>query len=372
MKVREIITSLDWILLGAVLLLVLLSLAMLFSTREVGSIPPRFTRQAIALGIGLVLSFSIARLPYHNFRNYAFIWYAIGLVGLLVVYFGGEVIRGTTSRLELYGLQFQPSEFMKVIVILSLASVLARRKEFSWSTTIGSAIVVGLPVALILFEPDLGTAALLMATWGAVLVFFGLPWLITVGLLGMVALGGWAAWQWLLVDYQKARLLVFLNPNLDPLGQGYNVAQSIVALGSGRLLGRGLGHGPQSQLLFLPERHTDFILASIGEELGLIGVLIVLTLYVIVLWRILKIARHAQDTFGELLAVGTFLLLLISLFVAGGMNIGLLPVTGIPLPLLSYGGSNLVSTWLLIGIVQSVRLYSKWTHVRPTEITHLT
>jgi len=146
----------------------------------------------------------------------------------------------------------------------------------------------------------------------------------------------------------------------------------MVALGSGGWLGRGLGHGPQSQLQFLPERHTDFFLASLGEELGLLGVAVVLSLYTIVLWRILRVARTTQDKFGRLLAVGVFGLLLVSLLVGGGMNMGILPVTGIPLPLLSYGGSNLVSTFMLLGIVQSVYAYSKWVQAPPVEISQLT
>ena len=147
------------------------------------------------------------------------------------------------------------------------------------------------------------------------------------------------------------------------------MVQSIVALGSGRLFGRGLGHGPQSQLKFLPEQHTDFIFASIGEELGFVGVTVVIILYAILLWRILVIARTTQDLFGQLLCVGTFLVFLLSFVVAVGMNMGLLPVTGIPLPLVSYGGSNLLSTFVLLGIVQSVRVYSKWVQAPPGEIS---
>ena len=221
-------------------------------------------------------------------------------------------------------------------------------------------------------EPDIGEAALIITLWVAMMIFIGTPWryLFSFGFLG--AIGFWAAWYWMFVDYQKARIITFIDPTSDPLGAGYNVMQSIVALGSGGLLGRGLGHGPQSQLKFLPEQHTDFILASIGEELGFIGIALVFFLYTILLWRILKIARITQDPFGQYLAVGAFIMLLTSFFVSPGMNMGLLPVTGIPLPMVSFGGSNMVSTFIMLAVIQSIHVHGKWVQKPPSEITHLT
>lgn len=372
MRFREVIRSLDYVLVGVTVLLVLIGLAMLFSATytQQGLLNTRFARQVAAVGVSLVVALLVVRIPYHVMRRWAWPIYVLGLLGLGAVAGLAQVIRGTVSRLSVVGFQLQPSEFIKISLIIALAWLLARQGRVRWQTFWQTAMVAGIPIGLILLEPDLGVAMLLLGMWGGVLVFMGLSWRILGVLftLGLVVLAG--GWRWFFAGYQKARILVFLDPTSDPLGAGYNVVQSIVALGSGRFLGRGLGHGPQSQLKFLPEQHTDFILASIGEELGFIGVAAVIILYAILLWRILVIAKTTQDLFGQLLCVGTFLMLLISFVVAVGMNMGLLPVTGIPLPLVSYGGSNLLCTFVLLAIVQSVRVYSKWVQAPPGEMSH--
>ena len=370
----EVLKSLDWVLAGAALLLVLLSLAVLVSS----AIPSqewtssRFVKQSFAAIVSLIAAFVIAKLPYHSLRRYALLIYGIALLGLITVFLTGQVIRGTVSRLEIAGLQIQPSEFMKVALVITLAWFLSRTSRLSWRQVIISALMLAAPILLIAIEPDLGVAMLLLALWASLLVFSGLSWSAISGLSVIALAAALASWRWLLADYQQERLLIFLDPSRDPLGAGYNILQSIVALGSGRIVGRGLGHGPQSQLEFLPERHTDFILSSIGEELGFIGVFLILLLYGILLWRILRIAQTTNDNFGRLLATGTFTILLISLTVSAGMNMGLIPVTGIPLPMLSYGGSSLLSTFVLLGLVQSVHVYSKWAQSPPMEITNLT
>ncbi|MDD5074209.1 MAG: rod shape-determining protein RodA, partial [Candidatus Shapirobacteria bacterium] len=335
-------------MLGAAILLVAIGAAMLFSSSYTDQrLSPRFMRQLIALLAAVLAAFFVARTPYHVIQRYALALYGAAIMGIAAVIAIGQVIRGTTSRLSLAGFQLQPSEFMKVALIVLLAWLMARSERLSWHLILKTVLFTALPVAIIASEPDVGVAVLLLATWGGMLFFWGLSWTATLsfGLLGVVTF--FASWQWVFADYQKTRLLTFLNPLHDPLGAGYNVTQSIIALGSGRLLGRGLGHGPQSQLKFLPEQHTDFILASIGEELGFIGVAIVLCLYAIILWRILLVAQETRDPFGQLIAVGAFFLLLFSLIVSAGMNMGLLPVTGIPLPLVSYGGSSLLATFIL-------------------------
>lgn len=364
--------QIDWIMLMAASLLILIGLAMLFSATYLATpLSGLFIRQAVAAAIGLMFFFFISAVPYHVIARYTIPIYILGIAGLVLVALTGSVIRGSISRFALFGVQLQPSEFMKIALILGLSAGLARFTLIRWRALLVSALIVGLPTALVLLEPDVGVAALLLAVWGVVLVFRGLPWRAIIVLLLLAILLFGVSWQWLFLDYQKARLLNFLHPTLDPRGSGYNVVQSIVALGSGEISGRGLGHGPQSQLKFLPERHTDFILASIGEELGFIGVLLVIVLYGELLWRILRIATSTRDPFGQLVVVGVFVLLLISFLVSAGMNMGLLPVTGIPLPLVSYGGSNLVSTLILLGLVQSVRVYSKWTQAPPMEIDQL-
>lgn len=363
--------SLDWTLLSATLLLILVGFAMLISATDRGSLlSSLFFRQLIASGIGLGLGFFILKTPYHVWRQLSWGLYGLGLAGLGLVTILGTTIRGTISRLDFFGFQVQPSEYMKIALVIALAWLFSQFKYVRWKQVGISGLIVALPVVLVAQEPDFGVAALMIALWAGLIIFSGISWKIiaTLGLVGIVALGG--LWQWTLLDYQKERLLTFVDPGKDPLRSGYNVTQSIIALGSGQILGRGLGQGPQSQLKFLPERHTDFVLASIGEELGFIGVIVVVILYGIVLWRLLLIARGTQDPFGQLIAIGVFLLLLASFIVSAGMNMGLLPVTGIPLPLISYGGSSLVVTLLLIGLAESVHVYSSFMRGPTPEISH--
>lgn len=373
MRIAATLKSIDWILMGSALLLVGISLAMLFSSTPTHSLASsRFIRQAIAGAGALLVSLVVIRTPYHRLGRYAFGLYGVGLLLLLSLLFVARIIRGTASRLEFAGFQLQPSEFMKIALILLLAWYFSRQSRLGWKASVVSALFTLVPAALIVLEPDLGGGVVLASIWIIMLIFSGTPWHI-IGLyavLGLITIV--PSWLWLLADYQKERLLVFLDPTKDPLGAGYNVVQSQVALGSGYLWGRGLGHGPQSQLQFLPERHTDFILASLGEELGFLGVMVVLILYGIMLWRIVKIARATRDPFGQLIAIGAFILLSISLLVTAGMNMGLLPVTGLPLPLLSYGGSNLLATFMLLALVQSVHVHSTWMRLPPTELSHFT
>lgn len=372
MRAKELLAGLDWVLIGAALLLVFFGLAMLFSSTTAEALTSsRFMRQLISLAIATGMAVIVVKVPYHSLARYAIPLYVVGLVGLLAVLLTAQIIRGTASRLTISGFQLQPSEFMKIGVVIMLAWLFSRVAAVrSWHISL-SAVVVGIPAGLVLLEPDLGVAAMMFGLWVAVLIFVGVRWYILTGIGALGLLGMAAGWFYFFADYQKARLLVFINPTSDQLGAGYNIVQSIVAFGSGRLFGRGLGHGPQSQLQFLPERHTDFVLASIGEELGFFGVAVVVLLYAIILWRILRIARITQDPFGQLLAIGVFFLLAIGLTVSAGMNMGLLPVTGIPLPLVSYGGSNLVSTFVLLAIVESVYVYSKWVQEPPREFSQL-
>jgi len=370
MRLRDILGSVDWIIIGCCLLLIMIGLAMLLSaTYDQQPLSGLFVRQILAAGLGLTLMAAIVKIPYHVWSRWTGFLYGAGLVGLLAVTILGSVIRGTVSRLEFFGFQIQPSEFMKVALLVSLAWLLCRYKRLTWKEIAISGLIVAIPVALIMREPDLGMASLMLMLWAGLIVFIGVPWRYISALALLAALLAAGAWQWALLDYQKDRILTFLNPAQDPLRSGYNVNQSMIALGSGRLWGRGLGHGPQSQLQFLPEQHTDFIFASIGEELGLVGIALVLAMYLVLLWRILIIAQHTTDKFGQLLCIGLFCLLLASLLVSAGMNMGLLPVTGIPLPLVSYGGSNLLVTMVLVGLAESVRVHSQFRQVGPIEIS---
>jgi rod shape determining protein RodA len=348
-----------------------LGLAMLVSaTYTEAVVSALFLRQAVSAVIALLIGAGMVYIHYRTVARFTWVLYALGLGGLLTVAVFGTLVRGTVSRLTFFGVQVQPSEFMKVGLILALAWLLSRAPAVRWRPFFLSAAATAVPVGLVLLEPDLGVAALLATIWVGLLLFQGVSWKVVSALAMIGALIFTGSWFWLLADYQKDRLATFLDPTSDPQGAGYNVLQSIIALGSGGLFGRGLGHGPQSQLKFLPERHTDFILASLGEELGFVGILLVITLYTILLWRIAITAKRTRDPFAQLFCVGVFILLLVSFTVSAGMNMGLLPVTGIPLPLVSFGGSNLVTTGILLGIVQSIRVYGRWMRPAPIEISH--
>ena len=367
---RDHFQAIDWILAGATILLVLVGLAMMVSANAGQAIFSGLAvRQLVALGVSVAVFLFLTRIPYHAWRRWAVPIYIAGVIGLLVVTTVGQVVRGTVSRLEFFGWQLQPSEFMKIGLVVVLAWLFSRYRNIRLRVVLTSAAIAFVPTALVLAEPDAGMAVILLALWGGMLLFSGLPWR-SVAILALVgSLLAVGAWQTVLLPYQKDRITTFINPGADPLASGYNVTQSIIAFGSGQWFGRGLGHGPQSQLKFLPERHTDFILASLGEELGFTGVLLVVGLYYIVLWRIIVIARSTIDPFGQLLCIGVFFVLFTGFTISASMNIGLLPVTGIPLPLLSYGGSNLLATFFLLGLVQSVHIYSRFTQQATPEIS---
>lgn len=372
MKLRRMLPFIDWTLLASALLLACIGLAMLASAADIGGgVSPFLIRQAIALAIGAVVIGVTIKIPYHSWRSLALMMFGIGIGSQVVLLGAGRIIRGTVSRLDAFGFQLQPSEFIKVALVLALAWVVSKYRVISWRQLGATILLVALPMILVMQEPDLGMAVLMVLVWFGMMVVFGLPWRIVavITCIGIVAFA--ATWQTVLLEYQKDRILTFLNPSKDPLKSGYNVTQSIIALGSGQLFGRGLGHGPQSQLKFLPERHTDFILASVGEELGFVGIALIAILYGVLLSRILSITRTTRDLFGQAIGVGAFLLLLIGFIVNAGMNMGMLPVTGIPLPFISYGGSNLITSCFLLGLVESIKIHSRFATSPPAELESL-
>lgn len=372
MKLRHMLPFIDWTLLASAFLLVCIGLAMLASAADIGGgVSPFLIRQAIAVAIGGALIVLTMKIPYHSWRPLAPIIFGIGLASQIVLLGAGRIIRGTVSRLDLFGFQLQPSEFIKVALVLVLGWMFTKYHIIAWRQLGAAAILLALPIVLVMQEPDLGMAVLMTAVWFGMIVVFGMPWRI-VGVVMLIGIAIFTtAWQTVLVDYQKERILTFLHPSADPLRSGYNVTQSIIAFGSGQLFGRGLGHGPQSQLKFLPERHTDFIFASVGEELGFVGITLVAALYGVLLWRIIHIARVTRDPFGQAIGVGSFFLLAIGFIVNAGMNMGILPVTGIPLPFISYGGSNLITSCFLLGLIESVKIHGRFTQEGPIEVTSL-
>jgi rod shape determining protein RodA len=351
--------KLDWVLLSSVFLLLALGLLALYSISFDGSIlqPLNFEKQIVSIFIGIVLMLIFAFSDYRVLNSYSTKLYFIMLIFLLVVIFLGTTVRGTTGWINFFSYHVQPVEVAKIIMIIFLASFLSKKKtQLSIIVRIiVSIILVFLPVFLILKQPDFGSASIIIGFWAIMLICSGLNKK-NLALLFIILFLGVSAGGFFLKDYQKDRIANFVNPKRDPMGSGYNVIQSVVAVGSGKLIGKGLGHGSQSQLNFLPEKHTDFIFAVIAEELGFFGVAAVFILFGVIFWRMKKIAYLARDNFGYLLSIGIIAMIFFQMLVNAGMNIGIIPVAGVPLPFLSYGGSSMVVMLTVIGIMQSVYL----------------
>ncbi len=352
------LNKLDRTLFASVIVLMLIGLATVFSTSysSSGDNLANFYKQLMFIIFGIILLIVASYFDYRALKNYSGVFYIIACFILILVLFFGSNARGTESWFNLGYFNLQPSEFIKIIIVVILAKYLSKAgiNENGLKKFIVSGIYVLIPVALIIIQPDLGSSMVILFTWISMLLISGIEKKHIAIIFIFVLLVSIVSWSFFLKDYQKKRIEVFLNIQSDPKGAGYNVNQSIIAIGSGEIWGKGLGHGSQSQLNFLPEKHTDFIFAVIAEEMGLIGVLFVLGLFSIIFYRLLKTANESQDNFGKYLVIGSSLMIFFHVLINIGMNMGIMPVTGIPLPFVSYGGSSLVSFMLMLGIVQNV------------------
>ena len=343
---------LDGPLLLAVLAVCAAGLVVLFSAagEDVGV----FLRQAARVGLGLGVMVAVAQVPPRVLRAVAPWLYAAGVLLLVAVAVVGDVAMGAQRWLDLGFIRFQPSELMKIAMPLACAWYLHDRPlppDFGTLVVLGIALLV--PVLLIAEQPDLGTALLVAAGGGLVVLLAGLQLRYILGLGTLLAAAVPVLWHFL-HDYQRQRVLTFLNPQNDPLGAGYHTIQSQIAIGSGGIFGKGYMNGSQAHLEFLPERSTDFIFAVIGEEWGLVGLAVLIFLYLLVLARGMFIAVQGQDTFCRLIAGALTLTFGVYMFVNSGMVAGLLPVVGVPLPLVSYGGTSMVTLMAGFGILMSV------------------
>ncbi len=318
---------------------------------------PTIVRTLVRIAIGTVAMLLLAQVN-PNFLRRATPWlYAAGCFLLLVVAAFGHIGLGAQRWLDLKVFRFQPSELMKLAVPMMCAWYMHERPlPPSWGALAALGALILLPVGLVAVEPDLGTAALIAAGGALVIVLAGLRLRVMAAFLVLGAVGAWFGWSFM-HDYQRKRVLTFLNPQTDPLGAGYHIIQSQIAIGSGGVFGKGWMNGSQAQLEFLPERSTDFVFAVIGEEFGLLGLLLLLILYVLVVSRAVYLATQTQDTFARLLAGSIALTFFVYVFINAGMVTGLLPVVGVPLPLVSYGGSSVVT--LLAGFGILMALYSR-------------
>lgn len=302
--------------------------------------------------LGLLIYFFISQFDYRSTRNLISVFYFSVIVLLIIVQILGIETRGSVRWIPLGIINLQPSEFAKPVLILLLAQFWIKNLP-NW-TNIAKSLFWSAPLVFLIFrQPDLGSALTLVAVWLGMFLAARISFKKIV-VLSLIALLTVPVGFWTLRGYQKERIAGFLDPESDPLGRGYNLIQSTIAVGSGELLGRGLGRGTQSRLQFLPEFRTDFIFASIAEELGFVGSMIILVIYLYLLVYCLKVAKEAPDPFGLLLCLGSVSMLLFQIFVNIGMNIGLVPITGITLPLISYGGNSLIATMITLGLIASV------------------
>lgn len=325
-----------------------------------------FERQLIWIGLA-VTGLLFAMIPDYRFLragNTAFLLYVVTVSALVLVLFVGEVTLGAQSRFDLGFFSLQPSDPAKLVLIVVLAKYFAKRHELigDFRHIIVSGVYALLIFGLVFIQPDFGSAIILFFVWLGMILVSGikLRHLLTVFVLGAVSFG--VMWQFVFLDYQKARIATFLDPLSDIQGAGYNAYQSTVAIGSGELFGKGIGYGTQSKLLFLPEFETDFIFAAFAEEWGLFGVLMLFALFAVVVWRLLVHAAEGATNFERLFAAGVCVLFVAHFFVHIGMNIGLLPVTGTTIPFLSYGGSHLLTEFVAIGMVLGMRRYKPLTN----------
>lgn len=348
----------DWTLLTAALTLTAIGLVAIYGI-GVSQEPSdlfAFHKQFVAAAVGIALAFGLTLIDYRHLRSLGLLAYIGGAVLLMLVLVFGQTIRGTQGWFRIGGLSFQPVEIAKLTLVIYLSALHVRYEHgrSSWRTFGLSAAAVGGYALLILLQPDFGSAMVIIGIWAFMSVFAGLPrraWLILPVAIGIA---GALVWTVGLKPYQRARLASFLNPQTDLRGAGYNAHQALIAIGSGGWFGKGISEGSQARLRFLPEASTDFMFAVIGEELGFVGVTLVLGLFLLVIYRFLRLAYESEDDFAILSLIGLSGILLIHVVENAGMNLGVMPITGIPIPFVSAAASSLVVAYIIIGIAESI------------------
>jgi len=345
---------LDPVLLSLLLILASFGSLVLYSASgaDMGSV----VRQGSRIVVAFMLMMAIANVPLRVLRKFSIWLYLGGVAMLIAVMFFGEVGKGAQRWLNLGFIRFQPSEILKLAVPMIVATYLANRVlPIGLRELLVSAVLVAIPVLLIARQPDLGTSILVGSAGFFVLFLAGVRWRVMISLGVILSMMAPLLWKFALHDYQRTRILTLLNPENDPLGSGYHIIQSKIAIGSGGIYGKGWLNGTQSQLDFIPERSTDFIFSVFGEEFGFFGSVVLLLLYLAIIFRGLYIAAHATENFGRLLAGALSLTFFVYLFVNTGMVAGMLPVVGVPLPLISYGGTSMVTLMMGFGLIMSIR-----------------
>jgi rod shape determining protein RodA len=363
-KIKSHFLKFDWIIFSAVLLLAAFGLVEIYSIALGQDVVDfsNFQKQIIAVSIGLIFLFSFSFIGPNIFKSFNRHIYVLGVLLLILVLIFGRTVRGATGWFDFFGFGFQPVEIAKLVVVLFLArffsnSAIKMRPLKSLLLSLSGVLVF---VFLLALQPDFGPVVIILTLWFFVLALSGvLRWryflIMFIPLVILFSL----LWGFYFADYQKDRILVLFNPTETSVSGDYNVFQSLVAVGSGGLMGQGIGFGSQSQLKFLPEAHNDFIFAVIAEELGFLGAVLLLLLYFVLFWRLISASKKLKDDFSVFLVLGGMGLIFIEMFTNIGMNIGIVPVVGISLPFVSYGGSAIISKFILIGIIQGVIINSK-------------
>jgi rod shape determining protein RodA len=353
----------DWIIMAAVLLLVTFGLVEIYSValgRESLDLL-NFRKQIFFAVLGFVLLFTFSFVDYYFLKSVSRYLFFFGIFLLVSVLIFGDTVRGTKGWFNFAGFSLQPVEFIKIILILFLANyfsglaIKVKTVKHFFASVAYTLVFVG----LVLLQPDFGSALMLSSIWLVLIMAadFNLKYFLAIGLAGIIIFT--SAWFFFFKDYQKERIMTLISPTADSLESGYNSSQAIIAIGSGGLMGKGVGFGSQSQLKFLPEAQNDFIFAVIAEELGFLGVFLVLGFYFILFFRCFNVLKKINNDFGIYCLIGASGLIFIQMFINIGMNLGIMPVVGLPLPFISYGGSSLLSLMILVGIMQNIIIKSK-------------
>lgn len=362
-QLRAFTQKMDWVMILSIVPIVLAGLSTMTSF---GASASFFNRQLFWIGVSILITILIARSDLRFFRDsrYIVLIYSISMALLVLVLLVGRTVKGAQSWFNFGSFSFQPTDIAKLAVIAVLAKYFSRRHiEIARIKHLFiSAIYVLIPIGLIMLQPDFGSALIIAALWFGMALVSGISkrhiLFVTIGAIVVFLL----AWFAFFKPYQKARIITFINPTSDIRGSGYNAYQSVIAVGSGQLLGKGFGYGTQSRLNYLPEHKTDFIFAAFAEEWGLVGSVIVIASFCLLLWRIILHARLGATNFETLFCVGYVIYLFSHIIINIGMNIGIMPVTGIPLPFMSYGGSHLLGEGIGLGVILSMIKYERASH----------
>ena len=362
-RIKSHFLHFDWIIFSAILLLSFFGLIEIYSIALGQEIPnfSNFRKQIIAIALGLVVFIFCSFVDYNLLKRFNKYIYILGILLLIVVLLVGHTSRGTTGWFNFAGFNVQPVEFIKIILLIFLARFFSNSavKMRPLKSLILSFLGTSGFVFLILLQPDFGSGIIFYAIWFIVLILVGFSRKYFLIIIIPLILCFFLAWNFYFKDYQKDRILALLNPKENALSGGYNVSQALIAVGSGGLTGQGVGFGSQSQLKFLPEAQNDFIFSVISEEFGLLGAGLVLTFYFVLFWRLLLTVKKCNDDFSIFFILGAMVLIFIEMFINIGMNIGLIPVVGISLPFVSYGGSGIVANFILVGIIEYMVIRNK-------------